>query len=768
VLFCSGVSCGLGRIPRNAVYYSDAKNRNNWCDGCYTKLSPTELIVLDDSSEIKKSKLKFAKNDSVPEEVFLQCHDCKARVHQICALYNCRSAKPDEIFRCPKCINVYKEIHEIPSEDSKSGAKDLPKCSMSDFIEDGLLKSLDKAYATTASETGICIDQVEKPNGISVRVMSHVYMKHTVRDEMHRRYTKQGFPTDFPVHTKCIGLFQSIDGVDILVFAMYVYEYGQECPAPNRRRVYISYLDSVKYFEPERYRSIAYQSIIVEYLRFVKKRGFHTAHIWSCPPALGDEYVFHCHPPNQKVPKELMLRKWYYGVINQAKEQGIVIESTNFYDEYFNYRKWGSCGEDIPNAMSLPYFEGDYIPGEIETILSKIREDEIDNPGQQVRRSSGTVSCNGVGSGAIVTRSTRSTAESPKPRRRHSSGLRSGTRSNPGQLVNQNQDKVMNRLGMAISNMKENLIIVRLRNKHFAVAVDRGDDVSEWPDDDEYSPEILSNDYSKELHRINKSLSIPTKIGSTFDEDEQFESEMFENRQLFLNYCRGNRCQFDEIRRAKFSTIMLLYQLHNPSAPKFVRQCCECQRDIGNVRTRYRCNVCTDFDLCSDCFPLIKNKSRSHKGSGSVHPKSHTFSLITCSPVNDGAIELSSSKTTANTAVISKSDRAKRVKMFLQVLDHAAYCGGISTDCKLKNCAKMKQAFIHVKTCGGNMQQCKICSRLLSLIIVHARSCTVRDDSCPLPYCNKIRERNDRLRRQQRFMDDRRRQAQNAVYQQNH
>jgi E1A/CREB-binding protein len=36
--------------------------------------------------------------------------------------------------------------------------------------------------------------------------------------------------------------------------------------APNRRRVYISYLDSVQYFEPKEYRSVAYQAVIVEYL----------------------------------------------------------------------------------------------------------------------------------------------------------------------------------------------------------------------------------------------------------------------------------------------------------------------------------------------------------------------------------------------------------------------------------------------------------------------------------------------------------------------
>jgi len=555
---------------------------------------------------------------------------------------------------------------------------------------------------------------------------------------MYELYAKAGCPPYFPAHTKCIGLFQKIDGIDVLLFAMYVYEYGQDCPPPNRRRVYISYLDSVHYFQPPSFRSVAYQSVILHYLRFVKKRGFHTAHIWSCPPTQGDEYVFYCHPTSQKIPQEDKLRDWYVDLIEKAKTEGIVVDTTNFYEEYFADAGLSGPGGTTLNPMSLPYFEGDYIPGEIENILSNLSKEEKRN------------------------------IPIPKPPSRRS-GAKLGTRSNPGSLVNGVHDKIMERLGKAIYNMKENLMIVRLRSKAFAFAVERGDDVSMWPDDEERIPVIKGKDsgvlnnekapgggnhgskFSDEDLDVKEGAFaiVPgPRVGTTEDKDPQFESELFENRQLFLNYCQMNNCQFDDLRKAKHTTMMVLFQLHAPTAPKFFKQCGVCRRDIANGY-RYHCNICADFDLCDECYKPVCTGAWASRGQLYRHDTSHTFARISLKESDE--------------ATKSAEERQKSLQGYLDVLVHAAHCPGPPI-CKLSNCEKMKKLFVHVQTCNLTyVNGCKVCQRLVSLIFVHARSCDVRG-SCPLPFCDKFRERNERVRRQQQLMDDRRRQAQNSFY----
>ena len=531
-------------------------------------------------------------------------------------------------------------------------------------------------------------------------------------------YGDKGCATAFAVRTKCIAMFQKIHGIDTLLFAAYVYEYGQECAAPNRRRVYISYLDSVQYFEPKCYRTVAYQAVLVEYLRYVKNRGFHTAHIWSCPPTPGDDYIFFSHPQHQKTPRDDMLRAWYHQLLDHAKAEGVVLRTTNLYDEYFVHDGVDSVSWATDSPMCLPYFEGDYIPGEIENII-------------KVQKQKGIPS--GVG------------------------------------------DSVMARLGANLKKMKHNFIVVHLRSRRFTAAVERGDDVSDWKEDS--GDDMIKNKRAKITSKfagdllaakdggddpVNPGALIKAELSGaladsnrsaktvldTTDVDEQIDNELFDSRQRFLNYCQTTHCQFDELRRAKHSSMMILFQLHNPTAPLFLQQCGSCYNDITHG-TRYHCNQCSNFDLCEECYEPVTTGLWAKQDKRFAHEKSHKFSAIDMEATAE--------------SVKSRSERLKTLKAHVKLLEHAGACEGAPM-CSLNNCQKMKKMFEHVGSCSIKPKtECRICKRLLSLCAIHARTCTVRG-VCSVPFCDRIRERNMRLRCQQQLMDDRRRQAQNDLY----
>jgi E1A/CREB-binding protein len=237
-------------------------------------------------------------------------------------------------------------------------------------------------------------------------------------------------------------------------------------------------------------------------------------------------------------------------------------------------------------------------------------------------------------------------------------------------------------------------------------------------------------------------------VSSTTDEDEPFESEMFESRQLFLNYCQTTHCQFDELRRAKHSTVMVLFQLHNPMAPKFLQQCGACYRDITHGM-RYHCKQCSNFDLCDECYEPVTTGIWAKRDSRFAHEKKHTFNAI------DMEAQEESQKI--------RAERQKTLMAHVELLEHAGTCPG-APDCSSQNCLRLKKLFEHVSTCTIKpKKECRVCTRLLALCTLHARLCTTRGE-CSIPFCDRIRERNKRLRRQQQLMDDRRRQAQNELY----
>merc|ERR1712100_643916 len=98
------------------------------------------------------------------------------------------------------------------------------------------------------------------------------------------------------------------------------------------------------------------------------------------------------------------------------------------------------------------------------------------------------------------------------------------------------------------------------------------------------------------------------KVKVIDDDVEEMDCEFLNNRQAFLNLCQGNHYQFDHLRRAKHSSMMVLWHLHNRDAPKFVQQCTTCSREIL-TGYRFHCPTCADFDQCQELY-----KTRIHQG----------------------------------------------------------------------------------------------------------------------------------------------------------
>ncbi|GFH50108.1 hypothetical protein CTEN210_06584 [Chaetoceros tenuissimus] len=550
VIFCSGKACHK-RIHRNRIYYTDGK-QCNWCTSCYKKLDDTKTKDLVDK-----------KNNATNEESWVKCDECDGWMHQICGLFNPRQNKNDDSvkFSCPTCLLKERKEREIQPDTWYPRAEDLPHTKSSEFLEKHVTKKLQKKFEELAlgkAQTenihlAEAIKKVQTGGKITIRQVSAIDEKLVVNERMLNRYKHMNYPEEFKYRSKCILVFQNLDGVDVLLFAFYVYEHDERNPAPNTGTVYISYLDSVNYMAPRHLRSFVYHEILISYLDYARQRGYATAHIWACPPKKGDDYIFHGKPEDQKTPKESRLRQWYVDMLVEAQKRNIVGTVTNMYELYF------VKGSD---ATIVPYFQGDYFSGEIESFIKKVEDWESKGKGIE-------------------------------------NDLINADDSKPCDTSN---DKVMKRFGNSIKSMKDSFIVACLnwsgaKAEHMKVPKVIEEE-RERRKKEECAPTIQDGPTQFEEDRLVRIID---------DDSEDLQCDIFNFRQDFLNLCTKNHYQFDQLRRAKHTTMMLLSHLHNSNAAE---KCSECSKDIGG-----RTETCTCFEFCdeSNKHPSTDQGACTHK-----------------------------------------------------------------------------------------------------------------------------------------------------------
>ncbi|CAL9774334.1 unnamed protein product [Musa acuminata subsp. burmannicoides] len=715
-IYCS--RCGA-RIKRNAFYYTigSGETRLYVCTPCYNEARGDTIEA--EGSTFLKTKLEKKRNDEETEEWWVQCDKCETWQHQICALFNGRRNDGEAEYTCPSCY-----MQEIESGERKPlpqsavlGAKDLPRTFLSDHIEQRLFKRLKQERQERSRHLGKTFDEVPSAEGLVVRVVSSVDKKLEVKQQFLEIFQEENYPKEFPYKSKAILLFQKIEGVEVCLFGMYVQEFSSECSFPNQRRVYLSYLDSVKYFRPEiktvtgeALRTFVYHEILIGYLEYCKKRGFTSCYIWACPPLKGEDYILYCHPEIQKTPKSDKLREWYLTMLRKAAKENIAVDLTNLYDHFFV-----TMGESKAKvtAARLPYFDGDYWPGAAEDMITQLRHEE--DCRKQLKK--------GKTKKTIMKRALKAVGQTDL----------SGNASKDALL--------MQKLGETICPMKEDFIMVHLQYActHCCILMVSG---TRWVCSQCKNFQLCDKCHEAEQrvderdrHPTNsreKHILYPVEINDvaqdTKDKDDILESEFFDTRQAFLSLCQGNHYQYDTLRRAKHSSMMVLYHLHNPTAPAFVTTCLVCHHDIESGHG-WRCEICPDFDVCNACY---------QKG-GIDHPH-----MLTNHP------------SMVDHDAQNKEARAKRVSQLRKMLDllvHASQCR--SPQCQYPNCRKVKGLFRHgiqckIRASGG----CVLCKKMWYLLQIHSRAC--KESDCGVPRCRDLKEH---LRRLQQQSDSRRRAA---------
>ena len=93
---------------------------------------------------------------------------------------------------------------------------------------------------------------------------------------------------------------------------------------------------------------------------------------------------------------------------------------------------------------------------------------------------------------------------------------------------------------------------------------------------------------------LNPPTSALSPLPGTFDPDDHISCELMDNRDTLLDKAREEHWEFSSLRRAKYSTMAMLLEVHSQIGDKLVYNCNNCQMVVD---TRYQCEDCDVSDL---------------------------------------------------------------------------------------------------------------------------------------------------------------------------
>lgn len=314
-------------ITRFHSYTYDVDKNESYCTKCASsaaKVAPAPVTT----TTVKRI------NNTIKEEPTIQCTFCARTFHSVCAMASFR-AKPGEDFMCPFCMQVFFEKYPDFEQEQLSKLKGISQLSI--FLERFIGEEYDKS----------------------------IQIREVLRSEEERM----------------VFVYHFIDELPVLIFAVLVYykskswlEDGTTTRLLCAQDMYISYIDSVNFFQPKHLRTPLYQKCLLGIMDFSRTfLNITKCFLWSCPLKPGDDYILNIHPEDQLFPDQERLNRWYFDLFSLGKRTKLIASYGNLND----YLK----KNNITSVEKIPYFYGDnwtlYPREEAFTTIEKAKDEML-------------------------------------------------------------------------------------------------------------------------------------------------------------------------------------------------------------------------------------------------------------------------------------------------------------------------------------------------------------------------------------------------------
>ncbi|XP_024639839.1 probable histone acetyltransferase HAC-like 2 [Medicago truncatula] len=122
-----------------------------------------------------------------------------------------------------------------------------------------------------------------------------------------------------------------------------------------------------------------------------------------------------------------------------------------------------------------------------------------------------------------------------------------------------------------------------------------------------------------EVHTLCQAV-VDDISSNTKHNDIVLESRLFGNRDNFLIFCQKSQFQFDTLRRAKYSSMMILYHLHNPNA--MTQNEHRLTQNCSTQACQYE-NQESNEEMMVKLLNVLKHASQCHRRASNAEPCSH-------------------------------------------------------------------------------------------------------------------------------------------------